>query len=377
MPFKLKFDKPPMGYSANSASEGETVQIITMEFSSSEDGMDFIRLLEGFPSTIIERLPDSVRCSSTEHMLVIMNKSGEATIYVNELEQSMKTRIRRSVKAGEAIFENDIVDISEFRFHDVDIPNDHAVLVIFSKGWRKGLFFDFSPIHPDGKPRQYDLWKTLGHYFSYLSYQELFALSNDQWDFFLSEKWFPFNSLNVQTLKGMISGASEKRSPDLLLDTVISETKQALPSMLERWEKSPVFSEHIELLKKAVEHFETGDFMSAVAIIVPRIEGLLRSLGEELNLNSLTQASLSSAPNEISEIEEHRFSKLLPSRFTTYLKDVYFAPFEQGNVSDASRNSVGHGVAPVTSFNQKTAVTAILSVDQIYFLIPPRGESES
>jgi hypothetical protein len=54
----------------------------------------------------------------------------------------------RSVEAGEAVYESDLIDIESLVFKDVDFPADAGILCLFSTGWRKGLFFDFGPLGP-------------------------------------------------------------------------------------------------------------------------------------------------------------------------------------------------------------------------------------
>jgi hypothetical protein len=49
MPFELKLDRRPAGYSVKGARHGELCPVIVQEFTSSEDGDLFISRLEGFP----------------------------------------------------------------------------------------------------------------------------------------------------------------------------------------------------------------------------------------------------------------------------------------------------------------------------------------
>lgn len=61
-------------------------------------------------------------------------------------------------------------------------------------------------------------------------------------------------------------------------------------------------------------------------------------------------------------------SLLLPDRFKEFLETVYFAPFDPTNVTDVSRHSVSHGVAPEEKLDLKSATIALLVIEQLLFL---------
>jgi hypothetical protein len=65
---------------------------------------------------------------------------------------------------------------------------------------------------------------------------------------------------------------------------------------------------------------------------------------------------------------ENKQCLLLPQRFETYLLDVYFENFDPNKQNiGISRNSVGHGVASESEFNQKSALIGILIVQQLFY----------
>ncbi len=80
------------------------------------------------------------------------------------LSMLIRARAARSIQAGEPVLEDDITDINEIEFQGVDIPKNAAVVCLLSFGWRKGLFFDFTPVASDEAEREYDLGKLLGSY---------------------------------------------------------------------------------------------------------------------------------------------------------------------------------------------------------------------
>jgi hypothetical protein len=58
------------------------------------------------------------------------------------------------VVVGDPVYHDDIADIVAAELLDregqpIAIPSDCGVTLILSQGWRKGLYFDYSPFGPD------------------------------------------------------------------------------------------------------------------------------------------------------------------------------------------------------------------------------------
>jgi hypothetical protein len=371
MPYQIKFDNLPAGYAMSAAKPGEEVKIIRMEFCSSEDGDHFIRRLEGFPNDILSRLPAEPRPqpSTIDHMLAVIHRDMTATVYINELEFIGKMQSKRDVKQGEPIFSNDIADIQAIRFVDVDIPVDAGVVFLFSVGWRKGLFFDVAPIQRQGSvTRPYDLSIMLGQYYAYLLFQEFFKIPESAWNRLFSKGWFPFISLRTETVQLLVNYAKTDWNIDEVLDSVVSDVREELPKWHEKWEKGEYFADHIDVLGVAVERFLSDDFISAVAILYPRIEGVMRSYHTAVSPDTRqTQTGL--VQSILSGVDPIKRPKalLLPEKFKIYLTDIYFANFDPKNPKGVSRNTVAHGVAQKDEYSEKAAVIGFLILDQLSF----------
>ena len=148
MPYEILLDHPPAGFAGTSARADELVQVIYREFTSTEDGQHFINRLERGVDPILREIPTSVRPSAVDHMLALIRKDGETTVFLNELEIEGTFRTARPVKKGQDMTKDDIADIVRLDL-GVDIPEDAGFIFVFSVGWRKGLFFDYGPIGPN------------------------------------------------------------------------------------------------------------------------------------------------------------------------------------------------------------------------------------
>lgn len=375
MPVEIILE-PPAGYALEAGRTGENVKVAFREFTSTEDGQPFIKRLEGIPSTILQKLPDPIPPSQVDHLLAICSRNGKATVYINELALRAGIRAARPVGAGAGVTKDDIADVERLDL-GVWIPDDAGFLFVFSVGWRKGLFYDFGPIsRPSPQRRQYDISSVLGQAYCHILFQERFSISAAEWDALFAAKWFPFASLRNETINTLISRVRSGWNPDEELNDIISEVKGRIPQMLDSWCTHPSFAEHLKILEHAAERFQNDDPVSCTALMFPRIEGILRthhtSLGiaEQPSSDSLAHLAVAA------KIEKGK-CLLLPHRFNTYLRDVYFADFNPDTSEiDISRHSIAHGVASGSLFNQKSAIISILIVHQLFYFLekPPEDK---
>ncbi len=375
MPYHIKLKNRLVGYACNSAKAGDSVSVISKGFFSSEDGMKLIQHLEEF-SRVIDIRTDYSRVGQ---LLLHFDCEGNGTVYVNELSELILIHPRRkNFQRGDIVYDDDIIDIQKLEFEHnntrINVPKDHGVFVIFSKGWRKGCYFDFEPMLPSKKLRNYELSEVLGQYYSYLMFQEIYKITEETWQKLFEIQWFPFIGLEMETIKLLINYPEDAATEEkIILDAVIADVKTSLSSFLSDWEKSKIFSRHHEFLKVAVERFEAKDWISVNSILYPRIEGILRDIANMANVaipHKRSQQFLSELPSKTADVPP--ISRLLPRKFQKYLQDIYFQNFDPNNynVARLSRNSIGHGVAPSDQFSEKAAVLGFLILQQIYYHTP-------
>ena len=368
MPFEIDLEERRVGFAASSVRAGESAEIVYCEFTSTEDGGDFIQRIEGATSGILQRLPSQISPSQVDHMLVIYFRNSKATVYVNELELQGTIRPRRQVKAGSGLTKDDFADVVRLDL-GVEVPDDAGILFVFSIGWRKGLFFDFGPILPEPQPRQYDVASVLGQAYGRVLFQERFNISDSEWDKLFEARWFPFVGLRNETIDTLIDHIRSGWDPDEKLNDIISEVKDSVSHMLDSWKTHSSFEPHLSIFEKAIERFQNNDTISCVSSLYLRIEGLLRT-----NYTSFHEGSCPSQENlsqsAVAGKTQNEGSLLLPRRFEAYLRDVYFANFDPNEENHVlSRNSVGHGIASQSDFNQKSAVIGILIVHQLFYFL--------
>ena len=79
-----------------------------------------------------------------------------AVAYYNELNATASIRVNRDVEAGEEIYQNDISEIASMDL-GVDIPEECAVILMRSQGWRRSVFYDLMPLLDEDFVRDYDI----------------------------------------------------------------------------------------------------------------------------------------------------------------------------------------------------------------------------
>jgi hypothetical protein len=379
MPYTITFDHVPAGYSMKCAEKDEEIDVVFREFTSTEDGQLFISRLEGIPTKILEKISGSanVAASQTNSLLAIIQPSGRTKVYWNEFQPGIQIRSKQKIKAGELVYIDHIMDIERVKLPDEALAPDVAICYVFSFGWRKGLFFDFGPAQA-GKhrvPRNYDTGALLGHYFGRVLFQHLFSIEDGTWAELFRQRWFPFSYLSVTTVQNMIKRARECRSIDVELDAIAIEVRSVLADRLAEWENDEFIKPHLPFVRKAFDHFESRDFLSASSILYPRIEGLIRiSAASAKGQDRLTQKVLSKLGAGTSGTLLGELSLLLPQWFEKYLTDVYFANFKPGSLSTiVSRHSVSHGVVNAESLDHKVTVVGFLILLQLFSVAKARG----
>lgn len=372
MPFDITLANLPGGYALHDAKDGEVVHVVMREFTSSEDGEHFIARLDGWPTRLVSHLQRraNVRVSEIDHLVAVIRPDRTATVYVNELPIKASVRATRAIRPNEDVTENDIGDIQSVDF-GIEFPKTAGTLVIMSAKWRKGLFFDFAPLNGQGD-RPYDIVELLSGYFAYLYNQAVYSLTEDDWQVLIQQLWFPFVGLPKQLMRNVVQGARRGADLDTFVPQISQVVREKLIAWLDAWSLNSRFDKHIELFRHAAHRFTEGDYISATAILYPRIEGLLRDIRLAESPNSgMSQSALAETISVVSK-SLPSFSWLLPDNFQRYLKDAYFAGFDPGKPARLSRNSVSHGVASAADFNEKAATIGFLVVEQIHWLIPGR-----
>ena len=144
--------------------------------------------------------------------------------------------------------------------------------------------------------------------------------------------------------------------------------KDSIQTMFELWVTKEPFQSRQMLIGKGIEEYLQGDYISALHILYPQIEGLLQHLtfkGQQVGSTQQLRETLTSTAKE--QCTEARL--YLPDEFNDYLKTGFFPKIDLAVNVKLTRHTLAHGVADENEFKSIRAFQAILILDQIYYYI--------
>jgi hypothetical protein len=375
MRMEVQFRERFAGFSVAPARAGERAIVALSEFVSSEDGSEFLQRVEGL-EVLFQQIPGCPPREAIASFVGAIAPDLSATILINE-PSIAKMRINRAVEQGEPVSADDIIEVERIDL-GISVPADSAIVCINSLGWRKSLFYDFGPLAIPPIVRTYDLERQLGLQHGYLMFQEHFRIDDAVWEELLRQGWFPFRYLPRSIVEKVLGAARAGWAIDELLDetAVLLRIDDALRRAISLFDR-PALATHRDLFAHTVDRFGARDFKSVVALIYPRIEGMLRSIPD------VDQGDHSSPSKLIDGVtaryEEHAgpWGLLLPARFRRYLDEVIFRKWHPPeDPTFASRHTVSHGVAPQEAFDRSAAAVGLLAAVQLALYVPAEEVSK-
>jgi len=369
--FQITLDSIPAGFALSSAEQGQTVTVRQRQFLTTDDGETLYEYLDGISSLFLGKyLAEGMKVLQIDQCLITINEHKVAKVYINDFPVILAIVGKGNIQKGQPIGKEDMADIRTVIFPTIEIEPKNAIVYIFSCGWRRALYFDYTPIQPGSKSTLGDIGSLFAKFYTVMLFKELFHLDDSILKEMYEEGWFPFvrilggrfENLYKDYQNKFLSRPNEKA----IFDRFDSNTLQ---EMLASWLRKDLFQPHKAFLERGIERYEAGDYVSAISILFPRIEGMLTHiyLGQE---GRATPANL--VNNLWENVSEKclNTSLFLPDRFREYLKTFYFANFdlETGEL-DLSRHTVAHGVARQEDFNQVKALQGILTIDQLFYYL--------
>jgi hypothetical protein len=372
-PIRLK-DVNLAGVSAESGSGGSEIKVWTRLALTSDDPF-FHRAVDGLAGAIrrlAEQAGHHVNLGRADSVLLVVRPDQTAELWVDKAAVSILVLAKREIKAGSAVFEGDIADVTGMDFPCVNIGPKDKILYLFREDWRFGLFFDFNP---EGDLDRQDVVTVLGTLYRRLKYRHLYDIIADQAVFsrLVGAGWFPFVEIIGADFKVIASHAEAGFDLADANANILQKFDEArLDRMFRRWMSKPVFKAKEAILASAVRAFKAQDPVAVIKIVLTEIEGLLADAyyerhGARVKLKQLLQFAQQSAETKSGAKD----TLLLSEAFAKYLEGHTFANFDPAvDVGEASsRHAVGHGVAKAESYTQERALQALLTLDQFAFYI--------
>jgi hypothetical protein len=378
MQYKIILNDLPTGFICR--VEDNEIYTKSKGFVSS-DNKEIFEKMGGFITSILREL--QIELIPIDNFLAVIERDHTTSIYINELKVNVVVQLKNDdeIEIGKNLINDEIVNIRKVIIEGISIPNN-AAFIFLSPLLRGGgchvIVYDFIPVSPHNlKSRGYDIEKELGEIYSYLLFQHLYEIVDDEWDKLFDKQWFPFASLGEKTITNMLGKIRNGLCIDSLTEEIAVKVKEEIEHTKRRIQNNPFINAHSPIIESGIERFLAEDYISSINTIYTQIEGIMKTshfrVNPSIKLNKdLSQKDLVTSTIKGSENKDTKRDLLLPDRFETYLNDVYFKGFKRkdaGLIQSLSRNTINHGVAAPDLYDLKGAVLGILILDQLSFYI--------
>lgn len=369
--FEIEINGSLTGFALDAGRGGKDVRVAQRHFFTAYDGEIFYTILDEISKMFLRdwMLREKKKVSSIDNSLIFIGADNKAKVYIN-VPALADLISKGKIERGSVVTTEDIADIRKINFPGIQIESNSGVIYIFSQGWMRGLYFDFMPIQPQSTYKTGDLESLFASLHSYLLFPEVYRIEPQVREQMFNSGWFPF----IRILGWRFKKIYEAIKYDFLLEeeaikVVESFDDKSIRKMLDAWMTKDLFRKHETFIKKGIEEFIERDYISAIHILYPRIEGLMRYI----YLGEKEKPILMRLVDKLTTITKEKsvnYNLYFPDDFSDYLKQFYFSSFDldKGEI-DLSRHSLAHGVARVEDFSKIGAFQAILILDQIFYYI--------
>jgi len=363
-----------IGFSINAAAKAENIRVARKAFYTDYDGDFFFSCLDSISNVFLNTWLMKTKKTHSEisNCLIFLNKDGQARVFIN-FPVRLQILLKEEYNPLEKIYKKDIADIKT-----VDLPGVHffekcAIIFIFSNGWRRGVYFNFFPLDENYESDNENLNELFAKFFGYLQFPEIFRQTPEIKQKLYERGWFPFIRLLGFNYSTIFNSINNELPLDETEIQVVNSYDNLIENIVASWMKNPSFKERELFIKRGIERYLKGDYISSISNLYLQIEGLIRGLPLERKdekRDSMGQI-LTNKLTEITNINNPDSTLFISDQFKDYLINSYFSKFDlEKGPAELSRHSFAHGMAiNENDYNKITAFQTILILDQISFYI--------
>jgi hypothetical protein len=189
--------------------------------------------------------------------------------------------------------------------------------------------------------------------------------------------WFPAPSLFPQPWAYMCVAYSQGSPADATVLAVGALTSSKLRTMLDAWVSHEPFASHRDFLEAGLRFYESGDYLAAVSVVLPRVEGIVNCARQAAGLAATTK--LVKVFRELDRLGDPELRLgWLGSRtyegFVGFIDEYFDARFHPADLDAGEkrgRHAHAHGATGFTQYDQRYALQLFLMLDALFFLTTP------
>jgi len=335
------------------------------------DQQDFYATADSFGSMALNKV--GFPLSEAFNILLVVHSDLSADLYINDFPVVASVRVKRTFKEKDRIYRDDIADIGEMSFPEVQLAETDQMFFLWKVGWKFGFYLDFT-----GRLDLSETYKQLGKYHRFLLFQSVYdhIATNPLYAQMFNDGWFPFAELLEATYIELVRiyERTVTDRPALLQQYFVGFDAARIERMSQRWFAKAIVGAKKGLIEAGLDAYRQNSAagnVQCIKTLYTEIEGILRDLyhsthGTRPNTRQLIQEIERQAAATVPDPE----SLLFPNDFSRFLTIVFFRGFDvaSGQV-DLSRHSTAHGVAPEAEYTRARALQGVLILDQIAFYL--------
>lgn len=366
---QFKLDNRPAGWAVDVMDGGKKVRVQSYGMHSWEDRDTLMERLDGFSQYFLAPLDLTGAENSIRSAVAVVHPSNEAEVCLDPTWH-LEVRASRAVRMGDPVLVGDLTAVLGMYAEEVVVPDDAAVAVVFSLGWRRGIYYDLRPTE-ELRKRPRNLKADLATLFAQLQFEQRFRISDDDWRQMFEAGWFPFAALGENHIKQMRSLLARKEPLVGMTLKIEDDLRQRLDQLVRLVSEAELLEAHRGHLFYAIERFRERDYFGAANTLFPRIEGVMRShFRSRRSTAPKTKELIAEATDDRMKEPEELQPLLMPSRFRSYLETVVFRGYEGGNTDVVSRHSIAHGEVAAERLHDPTvAVRALLTLEHLIIMM--------
>lgn len=309
-----------------------------------------------------------------KRLQILWPSSGAPVVQVNDEVQIHVVGLptRTNLKAGDPIHASDFVPGSERLVPPTINGVPAAYLLLFSSFMDLRVYFDFSHNAPGGNPHApvmppYELQELAARRDFIQAHPPETLLAR------LKQLGWPPSPTYYPTLVQTMAQTGGD-TPAMIASTITAlHGPEYWTRRIALWEELKIFSTRTPYVRKAIEEYLEGDYVSAIYVAVPQFEGLINDY--VASAGGTVAGGFRNTVIEFKRLIESRKALLFPRFALTHVVDYIDSGSFWNNTStianpnqEVNRHGIAHGV--FTGFEtQELALKFLLLLDCVAFIL--------
>lgn len=307
----------------------------------------------------------------------------EHRIHLND-EVRVRAEARKKyggVATEDPLLSGDLYDLANLRLEGVREGQDGFFWVTQEPG-RFALYFDLMPVLEDDQmPAEAraaltaEIMDAMAQEYLRAFLRHAFEADEGVQERMAAGGWVPAPALLPEPWASMSRAYAEGREADAEALAADALPRERADAMLVAWCADEPFTAERAFLGTAVERYFAGDYISAVSVAMPRLEGIVNTVRRANQLRAEASVSkamagldgLSSGPTKGRWLHGRVLDRF--EDFVERFLDRHTNARAQGPILTRGRHGHAHGVSDASVYDRRYALQVLLALDALHFVL--------